>query len=112
MLSGVAREGSPSEIDRVPEQRKGNAAFRDGRRKTSLLFSVDANDGTETLDAAELDERGVERLKRIWLELRRTNVFPFSPIAGILGPSGKPTYINPSYTRFDYFSAAERNGTL
>ncbi len=84
MLSGVARESGSSEIDHVPEQRKGNAAFRDGRRKTPLLFSVDANDGTETLD-----ERGVECLKRIWLELSRTNVFPFSPIAGILGFVGK-----------------------
>ena len=35
--------------------------------------------------AAEPDERGVERLKRIWRGLRRTDVFPFSPIAGMLG---------------------------
>jgi predicted acylesterase/phospholipase RssA/CDGSH-type Zn-finger protein/ferredoxin/uncharacterized Fe-S cluster protein YjdI len=35
--------------------------------------------------AAEPDGRGVERLKRIWLELRRTDVFPFSPVACVRG---------------------------
>jgi NTE family protein len=43
--------------------------------------------------AAEPDERGVERLKRIWRGLRRTDVFPFSPIAGILGFFGKTDHL-------------------
>ena len=43
--------------------------------------------------AAEPDERGVERLKRIWLELRRTDVFPFSPIASMLGFFGKTDHL-------------------
>jgi NTE family protein len=43
--------------------------------------------------AAEPDERGVERLKRIWLELRRTDVFPLSPIAGMLGFFGKTDHL-------------------
>lgn len=33
--------------------------------------------------AAEPDARGIERLKRIWLGLRRTDVFPFSLLAGV-----------------------------
>jgi NTE family protein len=43
--------------------------------------------------AAEPDERGVERLKRIWLELRRTDVFPLSPIASMLGFFGKTDHL-------------------
>jgi len=43
--------------------------------------------------AAEPDERGVERLKRIWLKLRRTDVFPFSPVASVLGLFGKANYL-------------------
>lgn len=43
--------------------------------------------------AAEPDERGVERLKRIWLKLRRTDVFPFSPIASMLGFFGKTNHL-------------------
>jgi len=43
--------------------------------------------------AAEPDERGVERLKRIWLQLRRTDVFPFSPIASVLGFLGKTDHL-------------------
>jgi len=43
--------------------------------------------------AAEPDERGVERLKRIWLGLRRTDVFPFSPIASMLGIFGKTDHL-------------------
>src|ERR1700751_4042501 len=39
--------------------------------------------------AAEPDERGVERLKRIWLGLRRTDVFPFSPLVSMLAQIGK-----------------------
>ena len=43
--------------------------------------------------AAEPDERGVERLKRIWCGLRRTDVFPFSPMAGMLGFFGKTDHL-------------------
>ncbi len=43
--------------------------------------------------AAEPDARGVERLKRIWLKLRRTDVFPFSPVASILGFFGKTDHL-------------------
>jgi NTE family protein len=43
--------------------------------------------------AAEPDDRGVERLKRIWLQLRRTDVFPFSPIASLLGFFGKTDHL-------------------
>ncbi len=43
--------------------------------------------------AAEPDQRGVERLKRIWLELRRTDVFPLSPIASMLGFFGKTDHL-------------------
>lgn len=39
--------------------------------------------------AAEPDERGVERLKRIWLRLRRSDVFPFSPITSMLAFFGQ-----------------------
>jgi NTE family protein len=39
--------------------------------------------------AAEPDRRGVERLERIWLKLQRSDVFPFSPIASMLGFFGK-----------------------
>src|ERR1700751_2894580 len=45
--------------------------------------------------AAEPDERGVERLKRIWLGLRRTDVFPFSPLASVLGFFGKTDHLVP-----------------
>jgi len=43
--------------------------------------------------AAEPDGRGVERLERIWLKLRRTDVFPFSLIASILGFFGKTDHL-------------------
>jgi len=43
--------------------------------------------------AAEPDERGVERLKRIWLGLRRTDIFPFSPLASMLGLFGKTDHL-------------------
>src|ERR1700686_2626799 len=43
--------------------------------------------------AAEPDERGVARLKRIWLQLRRTDVFPFSPVASLLGLLGKTDHL-------------------
>ena len=43
--------------------------------------------------AAEPDERGVDRLKRIWLNLRRTDVFPFSPLASIFGFFGKTDHL-------------------
>jgi NTE family protein len=39
--------------------------------------------------AAEPDRRGIERLERIWLKLHRSDVFPFSPIASMLGFFGK-----------------------
>jgi len=39
--------------------------------------------------AAEPDDRGVERLKRIWLQLRRSDVFPFSLMATALSFFGK-----------------------
>lgn len=38
--------------------------------------------------AAEPDESGVARLERIWLRLRRADVFPLSLISGILGLFG------------------------
>jgi NTE family protein len=43
--------------------------------------------------AAEPDERGVERLKRIWVQLRRSDVFPFSLIASALGIFGKADHL-------------------
>jgi NTE family protein len=43
--------------------------------------------------AAEPDNRGVDRLKRIWLQLRRTDVFPFSPIASVLGFFGRTDHL-------------------
>jgi len=43
--------------------------------------------------AAEPDDRGVDRLKRIWLQLRRADVFPFSPIAGVLGFLGRTNHL-------------------
>lgn len=43
--------------------------------------------------AAEPDERGVKRLERIWCGLRRTDVFPFSPMAGMLGFFGKTDHL-------------------
>jgi NTE family protein len=50
--------------------------------------------------ADEPDDRGVERLKRIWLQLRRTDVFPFSPIASLLGFFGKTDHlVNPAPLR-------------
>jgi len=39
--------------------------------------------------AAEPDDRGVERLKRIWLQLRRSDVFPFSLMATALSFFGR-----------------------
>lgn len=43
--------------------------------------------------AAEPDERGVARLKRIWLRLRRRDVFPFSPIVSVLSLLGRADYL-------------------
>jgi len=43
--------------------------------------------------AAEPDDRGVDRLKGIWLKLRRTDIFPFSPISGLLGFFGKTNHL-------------------
>ena len=43
--------------------------------------------------AAEPDQRGVARLKRIWRQLRRTDVFPFSPVASLLGLFGKTDHL-------------------
>src|SRR5579862_2183869 len=43
--------------------------------------------------AAEPDERGVQRLERIWLKLHRSDVFPFSPIASMLGFFGKKDHL-------------------
>jgi NTE family protein len=43
--------------------------------------------------AAEPDGRGVDRLKRIWLELRRTDVFPFSPVACMRGFFGNADHL-------------------
>ncbi len=43
--------------------------------------------------AAEPDDRGVERLKRIWLQLRRTDIFPFSPIVSLLGLFGRTDHL-------------------
>jgi NTE family protein len=45
--------------------------------------------------AAEPDQRGVERLKRIWLGIRRTDVFPLSPLASVLGFFGKTDHLVP-----------------
>jgi NTE family protein len=43
--------------------------------------------------AAEPDDHGVERLKRIWLRLRRSDVFPFSLMASALGFFGKADHL-------------------
>jgi NTE family protein len=43
--------------------------------------------------AAEPDQRGVERLERIWLNLRRTDVFPFSLISSTLGFFGRTDHL-------------------
>ncbi|HEX4583672.1 MAG TPA: patatin-like phospholipase family protein [Burkholderiaceae bacterium] len=43
--------------------------------------------------AAEPDGRGVERLERIWRRLRRTDIFPFSPVASLLGLFGKANHV-------------------
>ena len=43
--------------------------------------------------AAEPDDRGVDRLKRIWLQLRRADVFPLSPIASVLGFFGRTNHL-------------------
>lgn len=43
--------------------------------------------------AAEPDDRGVERLKRIWLRLRRTDVFPFSLIASFRACFGRADHV-------------------
>src|SRR5215475_8319856 len=43
--------------------------------------------------AAEPDDHGVEGLKRIWLQLRRTDVFPFSLVASALGFFGKTDHL-------------------
>lgn len=43
--------------------------------------------------AAEPNERGVERLKEVWLRLRRTDVFPFSLLRGVLGVFGRADHL-------------------
>lgn len=39
------------------------------------------------------DEAGVERLERIWLRLRRTDIFPFSPINSFLSIIGQRDHL-------------------
>ena len=65
------------------------------RRRIVPDFVVGASVGAinAAYYAAEPDSRGVERLKRIWLQLRRTDVFPFSPIASVLGFLGKTDHL-------------------
>jgi NTE family protein len=43
--------------------------------------------------AAEPDDRGIERLKRIWLKLRRTDVFPFSLLASVQAFFGRADHV-------------------
>ena len=43
--------------------------------------------------AAEPNEHGVERLKHIWLRLRRTDVFPLSLLGGVLGFFGSADHL-------------------
>jgi NTE family protein len=43
--------------------------------------------------AAEPDERGVARLERVWLRLRRADVFPFSAATSILAVFGRRDHL-------------------
>lgn len=43
--------------------------------------------------AAEPNEEGVARLERVWLQLRRSDVFPLSPISSVLGLFGKRDHL-------------------
>ena len=43
--------------------------------------------------AAAANEEGVARLERIWLRLRRADIFPFSPINGVLSFIGHRDYL-------------------
>jgi NTE family protein len=43
--------------------------------------------------AAEPNEEGVKRLERIWSRLRRANVFPLSPIHGVLAILGRRDHL-------------------
>jgi NTE family protein len=53
--------------------------------------SVGAINGTYF--AMEPSEQGVERLERVWLRLRRANVFPFSAASGILALFGRRDHL-------------------
>src|SRR5438445_3225867 len=39
--------------------------------------------------AAQPDEEGLARLERIWLRIRRADVFPISPVNGLLAMLGR-----------------------
>jgi NTE family protein len=43
--------------------------------------------------AAEPDEQGVARLERIWLRVRRTDIFPFSALSSILAVFGRRDHL-------------------
>lgn len=45
--------------------------------------------------AAAPDREGIARLERIWLELRRSDIFPFSPADTLLGLIGRRDYLMP-----------------
>src|SRR6267154_1669898 len=53
--------------------------------------SVGAINGT--CFALEPDEQGLARLERIWLRLRRADVFPFSAASGLLAAFGKRDHL-------------------
>jgi NTE family protein len=53
--------------------------------------SVGAINGTYF--AMEPNEQGVERLERVWLRLRRANVFPLSPASSILAFFGRRDHL-------------------
>jgi NTE family protein len=43
--------------------------------------------------AAQPDEQGVERLERIWLRVRRADIFPFSAVSSILAVFGRRDHL-------------------
>lgn len=47
--------------------------------------------------AAAPDEAGIAQLERIWLELRRTDIFPFSVLSAILCLLGRRDYLVPPW---------------
>jgi NTE family protein len=53
--------------------------------------SVGAINGT--CFAVEPDEQGVARLERIWLRLRRSDIFPFSAASGVLAALGRRDHL-------------------